>query len=194
LYTKLQYLDIIKKRKIKLFIGGRFSLKALRIIGWIFVPFVMIFVSWKRLRGVERTFGIIWTAISLFVGTANLANDDATKKTSVPVVTDQKQEQSIVKEDVLEAKKEESKSTPTTTVAPSESPTLPPTPTITPNPTIAPTPTQEPIVAPKKQQESSSVYYKNCTAAKAAGAAPIYEGEPGYRSALDRDHDGVACE
>ncbi len=39
-----------------------------------------------------------------------------------------------------------------------------------------------------------SVYYKNCKAAKAAGAAPLYQGQPGYRSALDRDGDGVACE
>lgn len=37
-------------------------------------------------------------------------------------------------------------------------------------------------------------YYKNCTAARDAGAAPIHEGEPGYRPALDRDGDGVACE
>jgi len=37
-------------------------------------------------------------------------------------------------------------------------------------------------------------YYKNCSEARAAGAAPIYEGEPGYRPALDRDRDGVACE
>ncbi|MFC3988103.1 excalibur calcium-binding domain-containing protein [Actinoplanes siamensis] len=29
---------------------------------------------------------------------------------------------------------------------------------------------------------------------RAAGAAPIYAGEPGYRKALDRDSDGVACE
>ena len=40
----------------------------------------------------------------------------------------------------------------------------------------------------------ADVYYANCTAAKAAGAAPLYRGQPGYRSALDRDHDGVACE
>lgn len=40
----------------------------------------------------------------------------------------------------------------------------------------------------------SSVYYANCTAARAAGAAPIYRGEPGYRPALDRDSDGIACE
>jgi hypothetical protein len=37
-------------------------------------------------------------------------------------------------------------------------------------------------------------YYPNCSAARAAGAAPISRGEPGYRSELDRDDDGVACE
>ncbi|MEW1820664.1 DUF1524 domain-containing protein [Arthrobacter sp. NPDC080031] len=40
----------------------------------------------------------------------------------------------------------------------------------------------------------ASVYYANCTAAKAAGAAPLHAGQPGYRTALDRDGDGVACE
>jgi len=39
-----------------------------------------------------------------------------------------------------------------------------------------------------------SVYYPNCAAARAAGAAPIMQGEPGYRAGLDRDHDGIACE
>lgn len=41
---------------------------------------------------------------------------------------------------------------------------------------------------------SGSVYYANCSAVRSAGAAPLYRGEPGYRSALDRDGDGVACE
>jgi hypothetical protein len=40
----------------------------------------------------------------------------------------------------------------------------------------------------------STVYYPNCKSACAAGAAPIYQGQPGYRSGLDRDGDGVACE
>lgn len=39
-----------------------------------------------------------------------------------------------------------------------------------------------------------SVYYKNCTEARNAGAAPIYRGNPGYGSHLDRDGDGVGCE
>ncbi len=42
--------------------------------------------------------------------------------------------------------------------------------------------------------DPGSVYYPNCAAARAAGAAPIYAGQPGYRPKLDRDGDGVACE
>ncbi|MGV0871095.1 excalibur calcium-binding domain-containing protein [Mycolicibacterium sp. XJ879] len=41
---------------------------------------------------------------------------------------------------------------------------------------------------------SNSAYYPNCAAARAAGAAPILAGQPGYRSGLDGDNDGVACE
>ncbi|MCI6772664.1 MAG: excalibur calcium-binding domain-containing protein, partial [Bifidobacterium pseudolongum] len=37
-------------------------------------------------------------------------------------------------------------------------------------------------------------YYKNCTAVRAAGKAPLHQGEPGYSSKLDRDGDGIACE
>ncbi|WP_046728798.1 excalibur calcium-binding domain-containing protein [Streptomyces humi] len=39
-----------------------------------------------------------------------------------------------------------------------------------------------------------SAYYANCTAARAAGVTPLYRGDPGYDSHLDRDGDGVACE
>lgn len=41
---------------------------------------------------------------------------------------------------------------------------------------------------------SSSRPYPNCTAARAAGAAPVYAGTPGYGPHLDRDGDGVGCE
>ena len=40
----------------------------------------------------------------------------------------------------------------------------------------------------------TEVYYPNCAAARAAGAAPIYAGQPGYRPGLDADNDGIACE
>jgi hypothetical protein len=41
---------------------------------------------------------------------------------------------------------------------------------------------------------NADVYYKNCDAARQAGAAPIYQGQAGYRPGLDRDGDGIACE
>lgn len=36
--------------------------------------------------------------------------------------------------------------------------------------------------------------YANCSAARAAGAAPVRRGDPGYGRHLDRDGDGVGCE
>ncbi|WP_189158754.1 excalibur calcium-binding domain-containing protein [Lentzea pudingi] len=67
-------------------------------------------------------------------------------------------------------------------------------------PPVAPKPAPQPVVPqpqPKPQPAPApppAAYYKNCTAAKAAGAAPLYRGQPGYGSHLDRDGDGVACE
>ncbi len=39
-----------------------------------------------------------------------------------------------------------------------------------------------------------SVYYANCSEVRAAGKAPLYVGEPGYRPEMDGDSDGIACE
>ena len=46
----------------------------------------------------------------------------------------------------------------------------------------------------RKKKSNVSVYYRNCTAARAAGVAPIRRGEKGYARHLDRDNDGIACE
>lgn len=40
----------------------------------------------------------------------------------------------------------------------------------------------------------SRAYYSSCREARAAGAAPIRRGAPGYSRNLDRDGDGIACE
>lgn len=40
----------------------------------------------------------------------------------------------------------------------------------------------------------SQTYFANCSAARAAGAAPVRAGSPGYSSRFDRDGDGVGCE
>lgn len=54
-----------------------------------------------------------------------------------------------------------------------------------------------PATVPKQRLrggDSDSTYYANCTAARAAGAAPVRRGEPGYGRHLDRDGDGIGCE
>lgn len=38
------------------------------------------------------------------------------------------------------------------------------------------------------------VYYATCDEARLAGAAPLMRSDPGFRAALDRDGDGLACE
>ena len=50
-----------------------------------------------------------------------------------------------------------------------------------------PAPAPQPVRAPTRP-------YASCAQARAAGAAPLYEGDPGYNPRLDRDKDGVACE
>ncbi|HEY5484710.1 MAG TPA: excalibur calcium-binding domain-containing protein [Propionibacteriaceae bacterium] len=43
-------------------------------------------------------------------------------------------------------------------------------------------------------QTTTSVYYTNCVQASKAGVAPITIGQPGYRTELDPNGNGVACE
>ena len=40
----------------------------------------------------------------------------------------------------------------------------------------------------------TAVFYQNCTAVRAAGAAPIRAGDPGWQTKFDGDGDGVGCE
>jgi endonuclease YncB( thermonuclease family) len=57
-----------------------------------------------------------------------------------------------------------------------------------------PAPDPVPVVPPPPPAPDPEVYYANCDAARAVGAAPLYASDPGYRPGLDRDGDGVACE
>lgn len=66
--------------------------------------------------------------------------------------------------------------------------------------TPKPTPTRDHSEGPSSSTGGAngggggSVHYRNCDAAKAAGAAPVRRGDPGYGPHLDRDGDGSACE
>lgn len=85
---------------------------------------------------------------------------------------------------------------PPATVPPATVPpaTVPPTTqaqTVAPPP---PPPPPPPTTAAPPPPTQPSVYYANCAAARAAGAAPVYRGQPGYAPHLDRDGDGIGCE
>jgi hypothetical protein len=48
--------------------------------------------------------------------------------------------------------------------------------------------------SPSVAQVRSIGPFRNCAAARAAGAAPLRWGQPGYAPHLDADGDGIACE
>lgn len=46
----------------------------------------------------------------------------------------------------------------------------------------------------RRNTPAPGAHYPGCNAARAAGVAPLYAGEPGYRPEMDGDGDGIACE
>ncbi len=51
-----------------------------------------------------------------------------------------------------------------------------------------------PVVPGEEDSPPTAVPFANCDEARAAGAAPVHRGKPGYGSHLDRDHDGIGCD
>lgn len=83
--------------------------------------------------------------------------------------------------------------TPQVAPAPEPAPVPAPAPEPAPAPAPAPAPEPAPVPAPVPVT-GGSTFYANCDAVRAAGAAPIRVGDPGYSRKLDRDGDGVGCE
>lgn len=61
---------------------------------------------------------------------------------------------------------------------------------------VRPSPSPDPgyRLAPPTRPKPGSRAFANCTEARAAGAAPVRRGDPGYGPHLDRDNDGTGCE
>lgn len=66
----------------------------------------------------------------------------------------------------------------------------------------APTPAPVPSLALRAEAQPGRAalpsraqpVFRNCSEARAAGAAPVQRGDPGYGPHLDRHNDGVGCE
>lgn len=106
------------------------------------------------------------------------------------------------KTDTAASKKAAPAATVTATVTATPAPAATETVTAEPEPapTVTKTKTVRVTVAPAAGGSDDgggsggSTYSANCTEVRAAGAAPIRTGDPGYGRHLDRDGDGVACE
>jgi len=48
--------------------------------------------------------------------------------------------------------------------------------------------------AQQQQQQTQPATFANCTEVRAAGRAPIRQGEPGFQAKFDRDGDGIGCD
>jgi len=81
----------------------------------------------------------------------------------------------------------------TTTASPVTSTSSITEPIETTEPPVQTTQAPEPVVI-ETTNKPSQIYYGSCSEVRQAGAAPLSQGEPGYRAGLDRDSDGMACE
>jgi Excalibur calcium-binding domain len=50
------------------------------------------------------------------------------------------------------------------------------------------------VARPARRVAAASVYFSGCNEVRAAGLAPLFRGQPGYRREMDGDDDGIACE
>ena len=78
--------------------------------------------------------------------------------------------------------------------APKSAPAPAPRPAPAPAPAPAPRPAPAPAPAPAPRPAPAAKTYPNCRAVWNDLGGPIYRGDAGYGSHLDRDGDGVGCE
>ncbi|CAL9342672.1 hypothetical protein C1708_31390 [Streptomyces sp. DH-12] len=139
--------------------------------------------KWARKRYVLPALGL-----AFFVGIGAGATDDGSAKGDAKPLAAEARPTATV--------------TATTTAAPTAEPEPAPTVTVTETETaevevkVTKTVTAEPVEEDYSGGGGGggSVHYDNCAAARAAGAAPVHAGDPGYGRHLDRDGDGTGCE
>lgn len=136
--------------------------------------------------------GLVVIAILVLIGLAQCGS--GTQHSSTPDSAETSETAPPTSEPIVEAPVTPS---PPAAPAPVSEPEPALDPAYEPDPEPAYEPDPEPAYVPDYSDDDSSsgsAYYKNCTAARAAGVTPLYAGDPGYASHLDRDGDGVACE
>lgn len=136
--------------------------------------------KWARKRYVLPALGL-----AFFIGIGAGAEDSSAKDDAKPLAAEPRPTVTA---------------TATVTATPTADPEPAPTVTVTATRTVKVKVTKTVTEEPVEDDYSGggggggSVYYENCDAARAAGAAPVHVGDPGYGGHLDRDGDGTGCE
>ncbi|RAJ38673.1 excalibur calcium-binding domain-containing protein [Kitasatospora sp. SolWspMP-SS2h] len=169
----------------------------MRIALLVFLPPVAAVMVWRsrRVHLAAKALLTVWCLFMTLFWFAVIVGPE--KKGNVPAPAATTASPSPDDSPTPEAATSAPEPTPTPASTPTPTPEVPTPEVQVPTPTLPPAVTpeaSEPTPGPEHTTEQASAYYKNCTEAKAAGAAPLHRGEPGYRSALDRDGDGIACE
>lgn len=66
-------------------------MKVLKVFGWVFLPFIMIFVSWKKMNVIAKSFGILWAAFALLMVIGSMGDTEDDPQNSKPVAADVEQ-------------------------------------------------------------------------------------------------------
>ncbi|NHN33551.1 DUF4352 domain-containing protein [Paenibacillus sp. S3N08] len=61
----------------------------LRVLGWLFVPYIMVFVRWKNLGSAARVFGIIWAVVAGLSVIGNITKDEAPTEATTSAAVEQ---------------------------------------------------------------------------------------------------------
>ena len=83
-------------------------MKVLKVLGWLFVPYIMIFLSWKNLNTGLKAVGVVWAALALIIGLGSLSSDEPTNQTTKETVTEQKEDvKTVTKTEVVKEEEPE---------------------------------------------------------------------------------------
>ncbi|UED72101.1 DUF3862 domain-containing protein [Brevibacillus sp. HD3.3A] len=102
-------------------------MKFLRVLGWIFIPYVILGFQWNKLGSVGKGLGSAWAAVSFFGLMFNVSNTTPSPVKQTAVVTQTVQTEKPAATETTK-KETETPVSPTTTPAPSPQPTETPAP------------------------------------------------------------------
>jgi hypothetical protein len=63
---------------------GEYELKVLKLLGWVFIPYVMIFVFWKKIGVAGRIFGTTWATLVALMVIGNIVKKEEALPTPTP--------------------------------------------------------------------------------------------------------------